>query len=259
MGDHRSRDVLDPVLRDIADARHYNDWLFSRARPYLGRTVLDVGAGLGTFTERAAAAGATVTALEPEFGPLLRERLRDLPGLTVLEVPVEALEGGGTFDSILCFNVLEHVEDDAWALRAFRDQLRPGGWLLLLVPAHEVLYGGYDRAAGHVRRYDRAPLLSLLQRTGFEVEELRHVNPVGALGWLARVRLRRGDEWPTTSFRMFDRLVPVLRHLDRLRLPFGLSLWAVARRPSAERARARSGTGSRRASGGRPRSTSRPG
>jgi len=231
MDDHRSRDVLDPVLHAIADARHYNDWLFSRAQPYLGRSVLDVGAGIGTFTERAADAGAEVTALEPEFGTLLRERLGGRPAVSVLEQPLETLEGSGEFDSILCFNVLEHVADDEQALRLLRNQLRPDGRLLLLVPAHRFLYGGFDHAAGHVRRYDRAPLRALLEHAGFGVEQLRHVNPVGALGWLARVRLRRSGEWPAASFRTFDRLVPVLRHLDRLRLPFGLSLWAVARRP----------------------------
>lgn len=231
MDDHRSRDVLDPVLHAIAGARHYNNWLFSRAEPYLGRSVLDVGAGIGTFTERAADAGAEVTALEPEFGALLREQLRDRPEVTVLDEPLEAHEGAGEFDSILCFNVLEHVPDDEQALRRLLNELRPGGRLLLLVPAHQFLYGGFDHAAGHVRRYDRAPLRARLTQAGFELDELRHVNPVGALGWLVRIRLRRGGEWPAASFRTFDRLVPVLRHLDRLRLPFGLSLWAVARRP----------------------------
>ncbi len=221
------------MLRDIAEARHYNDWIFSRARPYLGHSVLDVGAGIGAFTERAAATGAAVTALEPELGALLRGRLSDRSQVTVLEHPVEDLAGDGAFDSILCLNVLEHIEDDEDALQRFRRQLRPDGRLLLLVPAHRFLFGGYDRAAGHLRRYDRATLRALLHRAGFEIEELRHVNPVGGLGWLARVRLRRGDEWPAGSFRTFDRLVPVLRHLDRLRLPFGLSLWAVARRSSS--------------------------
>jgi SAM-dependent methyltransferase len=232
MDDHRSRDVLDPVLHEIAGARHYNDWLFSRARPYLGRSVLDVGAGIGTFTERAADTGAKVTAIEPEFGELLRGQLGNRPNVTVLEEPLEAHEGVGEFDSILCFNVLEHVPDDGQALRGLLNELRPGGRLLLLVPAHQLLYGGFDHAAGHVRRYDREPLRALLATAGFELETVRYVNPVGALGWVARIRLSRGDDWPTTSFRTFDRLVPVLKHLDRLRLPFGLSLWAVARRPN---------------------------
>jgi SAM-dependent methyltransferase len=225
-------ETLDRVLADIAEAQNYNDWLFARARPYLGRRVLDAGAGIGTFTALAAAAGAEVTALEPNpaFVSHLRERF---PEVTVVEAPAEALWPGlGEFDSILCLNVLEHVRDDAAALRGFCEALRPGGALLLLVPAHPRLYGGYDRAAGHERRYDRRTLRARVEAAGFDVETLRHVNPLGALGWLVRVRLHRGDEWPSGSFRTFDRLVPALRHLDRVPLPFGLSLWAVARRPS---------------------------
>jgi SAM-dependent methyltransferase len=224
-----SSEVLDRVLADIANARNYNDWLFERARPYLGRRVLDAGAGIGTFTTLAAAAGAQVTALEPD--PAFAARLRELEGVSVVEAPAEAIPFGlGEFDSILCLNVLEHVRDDEAALRGFYDSLRPGGALLLLVPAHPWLYGGYDRAAGHERRYGAPGLRARLEAAGFDVESLRHVNPLGGLGWLVRVRLRRGGEWPSGSFRTFDRLVPALKHLDRVPLPFGLSLWAVALR-----------------------------
>jgi SAM-dependent methyltransferase len=226
-----SSQVLDRVLADIANARNYNDWLFERARPHLGRRVLDAGAGIGTFTALAAATGADVTALEPD--PSFVARLRELEGVSVVQAPAEAIPPGlGGFDSILCLNVLEHVRDDEAALRGFHDSLRPGGAVLLLVPAHAWLYGGYDRAAGHERRYGARTLRARLRAAGFEVETLRHVNPLGGLGWLVRVRLRRGDEWPSGSFRTFDRLVPALRHLDRVPLPFGLSIWAVARRPS---------------------------
>jgi SAM-dependent methyltransferase len=232
MGSDRSRDVLDPVLHDIAEARHYNAWIFERARPHLGSRVLDAGAGIGTFTALAADTGAHVTAADPEFADTLRRRFNGDPRVDVVDAAVESLDGTGEFDSILCFNVLEHVEADELALRKFHALLRPGGRLLLLVPAHGFLFGAYDRAAGHVRRYDATPLRRLLERTGFLVDELRHVNPAGGVGWLVRVRLRPGDQWPSSSFRTFDRLVPLLRPLDRLRLPFGLSLWAVCRRPS---------------------------
>ncbi len=226
-----SSQVLDRVLGDIANARNYNDWIFERARPHLGQRVLDAGAGIGTFTALAVAAGAEVTALEPD--PAFVARLTELEGINVIEAPAEAIPPGlGEFDSILCLNVLEHVRDDEAALHGFHDSLRPGGALLLLVPAHSWLYGGYDRAAGHKRRYEARALRARLRTAGFDVETLRHVNPLGGLGWLVRVRLRRSHQWPSGSFRTFDRLVPALRHLDRVPLPFGLSLWAVARRPS---------------------------
>jgi SAM-dependent methyltransferase len=222
----------DPLL-SLAEARHYNDWIFDRARPYLGARVLDVGAGLGVFTELALDAGAEVVACEPDpaFVAQLRARVAGRERVTVREETAETLDPGSGFDSALCLNVLEHVPDDAAVLGRLLELLRPGGRLLLLVPAHPRLLGAYDRAVGHERRYTRDGLRRLLAGAGYEVDELRHVNPVGAAGWLVRMRLRRDSSWPDGSFRTFDRLVPALRHLDRLHLPFGLSLWAVARRP----------------------------
>jgi SAM-dependent methyltransferase len=226
-------ETLDRALSDIADARAYNEWLFDRARPQLGRRILDAGAGLGTFTALARAEGALVMAVEPEgeFAAYLRERFANDEHVQIHQGTVGGVPARD-FDSVICFNVLEHIGDDLATLRTLARQLAPGGRLFLLVPAHPRLYGGYDRAAGHVRRYQRGALKTRLTAAGFEVETLRHVNPVGAVGWFLRVRLRSSSEWPSTSFGAFDRLVPLLRPLDRLHLPFGLSLWAVARRPS---------------------------
>ena len=222
---------LDESLADIAQARSYNDWLFDRARPQLGQRVLDFGAGLGTFTQLAADTGARVVAVEPEpeFAKFLRVRFGADERVQVIEGTIDDVSLHN-FESVICFNVLEHVRDDAAALGTVARLLAPRGRLFLLVPAHPKLYGGFDRGAGHYRRYSSRALRSLLTTSGFDVETLRHVNPVGAIGWFLRVRLRSSSEWPSGSFAAFDRLVPLLRPLDRLPLRFGLSLWAVARR-----------------------------
>ena len=225
---------LDSVLEEIEAGGNYTAWIVDRARPYLRGRVLDAGAGTGTFTEAVVRIADEVVALEPDaqFTQLMRERFSGDTSVRIVHGDTDVLGSElGEFDAIVCFNVLEHVRDDERALRAFHERLRGGGALLLLVPAHPSLASPFDDAVGHVRRYSRSELLQSLHRAGFTVETLRHVNPVGAIGWFVRMRLLRQREWPSTSFRAFDRLVPLLRPLDALQLPFGLSLWAVARRP----------------------------
>jgi 2-polyprenyl-3-methyl-5-hydroxy-6-metoxy-1,4-benzoquinol methylase len=223
----------DGVLSELSDAHNYNAWLFERGAPFLGQRVLDVGAGIGTFTTLAAGRARSVTALEPDpvFAARLRERFESVPGVDVVQADVTDLDlsgRAGTFDSIICFNVLEHVADDELALRRFHDLLAPGGSLLLLVPAHRWLVSPFDRAVGHERRYESAGLRTLVARAGFILRDVRYVNPVGAIGWLVSMRLRRRRDLPGAQVRAFDRLVPLLRPLDRLRLPFGQSIWVVA-------------------------------
>ena len=181
----------DEVLLELAGARNYNAWLFGRALPYLGTSVLDVGAGIGTFTELAAARASTVVALEPDpaFAERLAARFGDRRNVEVVNGDLAEAPAQG-FDSIICFNVLEHIRDDGEALRRFRDLLRPGGHLLLLVPAHASLWSPFDEAVGHERRYDRRSLEQILRQSGLTPTEVTYVNPVGG------ARLARLDAAP---------------------------------------------------------------
>lgn len=220
------------TLRRMEEAANYNRWLVERGLEHVGRRVLDAGAGIGTFTAEVAD-GRDVVALEPDpaFVPALRARFADAANVTVRDCPVEELDDEAGFDTILCFNVLEHIAADEAVLTRFASLLRPGGSLLLLVPAHPAAYGRIDDILGHERRYAKRELAQKLEFAGLEVARLRHVNPVGIAGWFVTSRLLRATQVPSGPLRLYDRLVPVLRLIDRLPVPFGLSLWAVARRP----------------------------
>jgi SAM-dependent methyltransferase len=224
------------VLRTLADnAVRYNTWVFERAAGELGRRVVDIGAGLGTFTDLAAARAEQVAALEPdaELFELLTKRFGGVANVRVISADTTALTPelvGFAADSVICLNVLEHVRDDADALTRVREVLSPGGKLFLLVPAHPWLFGSLDRSAKHERRYEERGLGELLSASGFEVNELRHVNPLGIVGWFVWGRLLGAPGLPAGPLSAYDRLVPVLRVLDAVRLPIGLSLWAVAER-----------------------------
>ena len=218
-----------------AAADNYNAWLLERAQPFIGSRVLDFGVGTGTFTE-ALASRAEIVAIEPDsqFARGLRERFAGNERAAVVEADAAWLaedSSQGAFDTVLCLNVLEHIRDDALVLRGFHDCLAPGGHLLLLRPR--------PRQAVRRNRSERRPRATvfawpvragLLEQEGLEPVDIRYVNPLGAVGWLVASRLLRRDQVPAGPLRAYDRLVPVLRGLDRLRLPFGLSLWAVGRR-----------------------------
>jgi SAM-dependent methyltransferase len=233
----------DESLRRLSTAGRYNAWLLDRARPFLGAKVLDVGAGIGTFSAELARIAEHVVALEPDVGDAeqLRRRFEGNDRVRVEERDAASLAGvdvGGPFDAAVCFNVLEHIPDDVAALASIGAQLRRGGHLLLLVPAHRALFGEIDRSVGHVRRYDRDTLVARLRETAYEVVEARYVNPLGAVGWLVSARLFRRKQVPEAPLRVYDRVVPLLRALDGVRLPFGLSVWAVAKTDGSDSASA---------------------
>lgn len=237
LGQFSAHQAQEQFLDDMERARNYNQWLLARSKRYLGARVLDAGAGSGTFTELLAAdPSRCVVSVEPDpaFELILRERFGDRENVVLVASDATALQAdaiGGQVDAIVCFNVLEHIPDHEAALRRFHDLLLEGGFLLLIVPAHPFLFGSLDDAVKHERRYRKRDVRRELAASGFEIRQLRLVNPVGALGWLVASRILQRTTIPARSLRFFDRLVPVLRVLDRLPLPVGLSVWAVAEKP----------------------------
>jgi methyltransferase family protein len=130
--------------------------------------------------------------------------------------------------------VLEHIEDDAAALRGMRAALQPGGQLLLFVPAGRYLFGALDAALGHHRRYEPRALRALLAAQGFEVRALYYMNVAGIPGWFLSSRVLRRTTPPAGLLWLFNRLTPAFARLEaRWRPPVGQSLVCIARRPTA--------------------------
>lgn len=228
-------------LDALADARNYYRWLIGRFEPHLGPRVVEVGAGIGTFAEWILGTGKVerLTLIEPAANnyPQLERRFRDDTRVRTVQGYLEGeQESEGEQvqdqDALIAVNVLEHVEDDAAFLEAAWRTLRPGGALLIFVPAGRWNFGSLDHAFEHFRRYDRKTLRRRLEAAGFRIETLRYANSIGVLAWFVTGRVLRRRTLDAASVKLYDRIVvPWLMALeDRVAPPLGQSLLAVARR-----------------------------
>jgi SAM-dependent methyltransferase len=177
-----------------------------------------------------------LTDIEPASLDDLRSKFGARPGVTVdywdlnEEAPASLLEE--QFDTIVCLNVLEHIKDHETALKRMHARLAPGGRLVLLVPAHQMLFNGFDRGVSHFRRYNKPGTRKLLAEAGFQLDKVWYFNMLGALGWYVNGNILGKTLLPAGQLKLIDALVPVLRAESMLPRPFGLSLIAVARKRS---------------------------
>jgi len=229
------------ALQQLAEAHRLRAWMFSALRPATNGPMLEVGAGIGTFSSLLLDSGADpLLLLEPDEACCV-ELHRRFDSVDRVQIAQESLPEAptlrgfrDTFRYALCQNVLEHIEDDVAALSAVVHALKPGGELAVLVPAHPFLLNRLDRRFGHFRRYTRARLRSLLVRAGAEVTELRSFNLLGVPGWWLAGRTQRLDI-TEGSLRAHEALVRVWRPLeDALHPHLGLSLVARARKPLSD-------------------------
>ncbi len=221
------------VLESLSEAWRYRRWLADLARPWLADHPIEIGSGLGDYTAEWLPSVRRITASEADPGRLvlLKERFKAEPRVDVRELRLPSDDQDG-FSAAVALNVLEHIAPDVEAVRSMARLVRPGGHVVILVPAFEFAMSRFDRAVGHVRRYTTARLRDVLVDAGVEPVDIRYVNSVGLINWTLVVRGLRLTPRNGPLVRTFDRLVvPPLRRIEaRVAPPFGQSVFAVAQR-----------------------------
>lgn len=188
------RTVSDPPLTLGAWLRH--DAIQDHVSTHQPQSVIEFGCGMGSMGARLAQ-GRQYVGVEPDevSRAIAMERLPNSAEV----LPHWDLLGDRTAELVAAFEVLEHIEDDIGALRAWRRHVRPGGTILLSVPAFMAQFGPSDEMAGHYRRYEPDAAPRLLSEAGFEPIEVRITGfPLGHVLERARhtvaARRNAGDE-----------------------------------------------------------------
>ena len=223
-------------LNNLTGTPAYVSWVVNILRPYLGDSVLELGAGIGTMSGRLIGRRLVYFATErdPLYLHALRNRFLRTPHVQVRGLDPEQRQGYAAlqqqFDTVLCLNVLEYAGQPQTVLESAASVLRRGGTLVVLVPQGPALFGSLDKTLGHHRRFARPELERMLTSAGFTVEHSHQLNRVSAPLWLLVARVLRARQLSKITLKLFDKSVWLLKHIDRL-LPWrGLSLILVARK-----------------------------
>lgn len=234
-------------LEILVNAVRYQRWLVDAVRPYLGQRVLELGSGIGNMSRHLPASERLVfSEISPPLVKILEGRIPARPGQSVVLVdptrPLTETFASENFDTVLSFNVLEHIEDDVGMMKDLITLLqnsKASGTkrIVTVVPAHQWAYGEVDKSFEHFRRYSARSFAKVLRKAG--VPELhrrnfryRYMNLLGLVGWWVNGKLLGRKRIGTGNVATFELLCPLIRPADdflhkHLRFPFGNSLVAV--------------------------------
>jgi glycosyltransferase involved in cell wall biosynthesis len=224
------------VLDAFSDAPNFNRWMADAIRPHLGKYVLEIGAGIGNLTRFLAARKKeyAATDLDGEHLERLRVRLSGRPNLETALLDASRAEDyvpfRGQVDTVICLNVLEHIEDDRGTLRDIHETLQDGGRAIILVPEGQGLFSSLDEELGHRRRYSEEDLRRRMTEAGFVVETVLRFNRISRPGWWLNGKVLKRRTIGRFQLKAFDRMVWLFRRIDA-HLPWSpTSIIAVGRK-----------------------------
>ena len=238
MHPHDTEEEINQKL--FEQAKNFARWQYLAISKYVSGKVLEIGCGNGRITRQLYAnqqvTGITGIDTNKEYLKNVKMIFRDWNAKPLTfayldistNVPREFRE---MFDSVLSINALEHIENDVGILQSCRLLLKPGGRIVLLVPALKILYGEPDRAQHHFRRFSRRELKVKLSLSGFTVEKLFPMNFFGTFAWFYHSRILKLRVHRAKDMFLFDRFVPLFRFMETVApIPFGLSYIAIGKK-----------------------------
>lgn len=218
-------------------AEKYHRWILELFEPFIGKHIVEVGAGTGSFSKLLLETDPDSLCLIEPSGMYdgLKDNVPQLPLISLHQdiftrVADQLEHMSQRPDTFFYVNVLEHIEDDRAELTTVHRVLANGGNICIFVPAMKLLYSDFDKQLGHFRRYKKSDLLQKCEEAGFRVRLARYFDFPGMLPWFIKYRILRSLSMESNLVRMYDNVaVPVIKRVENIvRPPVGKNLLVVA-------------------------------
>lgn len=228
------------TLKAISAANSFNEWMYDRIRPHCSGKILEIGSGIGNISEYFVRdkSNITLSDLRENYLDFLRKNFQNKNAKIInLDIVGPSFEDylanlNEPYDTVFALNVIEHIERDDIAIKNIYRMLKPGGKVVILVPAYQSLYNTFDKALEHYRRYTAQTMSSVISGAGFDIEKADYFNAAGIAGWWFTGSIMKKETIPQGQMKLYNALVPIFKIVDKVLMnKVGLSTVVIGRKP----------------------------
>ena len=229
-------DIGFQTLEVISRADKFNKWMYDTILPFCHGNILEIGSGIGNISRLFIENGYSITLSDTDefYFDQLKKKFKetkiasiDLVDENFTSKYNHLFQG---FDTLIFLNVLEHINNDRLAIENCKQFLKPGGSLVILVPAYSFLYSQMDKELHHYRRYTAKKLSALVSEKKFIIKKVFYFNALGIFAWIYG-KVFKLNTIPLKNMKLFSELVPIAKLVDKILFrKTGLSVILVAQK-----------------------------
>lgn len=212
------------TLESISIAKNFNRWMYKTISRHCSGKILEIGSGIGNISTHFIEEGhdITLTDIRDNYIVKIEEQFPDYSKDKIIQLDLvdddfsnkyeDLLE---QYDCLFALNVVEHIKDHETAISNAKKLLKPGGKVIILVPAFQSLYNSFDKALEHYRRYTKKSLNHLISNE-FDVIHSQYFNAFGMLGWFVSGRILQKKTIPLNQMKIYDNLLIIAKTIDKI-------------------------------------------
>ncbi len=223
-------------LDTLESMNNYYDWIMDEFNPHIGTRVIEIGAGIGTISQRLLANKHIehLWIIEPDdtYASILTDKFSGISNITIIISTVENIScefvTSLNIDTVIMVNLLEHIYDDSALLDKLYHALPYNSKVLTFSPAFPLLYSKYDKLVGHYRRYTKKSINCIFKAAHFNTISVKYFNFLGFFTWLLFMKFLNHNTFGEKKLKIYNIIINILKFIEhKIPVPIGQSVIAT--------------------------------